>query len=60
MVLAHCLTDDFTDRQSGRERGERILEDNLHLHAELIQLVLRNVVDFFAVEQHLSGGLAAV
>ena len=60
MVLANRLADNLADRQSGRERGERILEDNLHLHAELIQLVLRNVVDFFTVEQHLSGGLAAV
>ena len=60
IVLTDRLTDDFADRQSRREGGERILEDDLHLHAQVVQFVLRNIVDLFSVEQHLSRSLSAV
>ena len=60
IVLTDRLADDFADRQSRGEGGERILEDNLHLHAQVVQFVLRNIVDLFSVEQHLSRSLSAV
>ena len=60
VVLAHSLADDLADGQTGRQAGERVLEDDLHLGAQCARSSLAvQVVDFFAVEQHLAAGLIA-
>ena len=59
LVLADRFADDLADREPGRERRERILEDDLHLGPEGTQFFTGKIVDFAAVEQHLSAGLFA-
>ena len=45
------LLDDLADRHARIERGERILEDDLHARSERPHLVTRPGVDRFAVEE---------
>ena len=60
VVLTHGLADDLADRHTRRQRGERILEDDLHLRAQGAHLLGGEVVDLLAVEEHLTGGLGVV
>ena len=54
LMLLHRFSDDFSDRKSGGERGERILEDDLHLGTHLIHLILRNIVNFSSIKENLT------
>ena len=56
-VFPHRLTDDLTYRQSRRQAGKGILEDDLHLRPHGPHLFVGKVVDLFAVKQHLPAGL---
>ena len=56
-MLLHRFSDDFSDRKSWRERGERILKDDLHLGTHLIHLILRNIVNLSSVKENLSCSL---
>ena len=60
VVLAHGLADDLADRHTRGERGERVLEDDLHLRAQGAQLLVGEVVDLLPVEEHLTAGLGIV
>ena len=54
MMLFDRFADDFSHRKPWRKGGKGILENNLHLDPQLIQLILRNVVNLFPVKQNLS------
>ena len=59
VMLAHRLADDLTHGQAGRQAGERVLEDDLHLGTQRGHLLVVQVVDLLAVEQDLAVGLVA-
>ena len=59
LMLAHRLSDDLADREPGRERGEGILEDDLHLGTEVAHFLAGEIVDLLPVEEHLTAGLFA-
>ena len=58
-VLADGLTDDLAHGHTGLQRGEGVLEDDLHLGAHVAHLLGVEVIDLLAVEQHLAVGLFA-
>ena len=60
VVLTHGLTDDLADRHTRGKRGERVLEDDLHLRAQGAHLLRGEVVDLLTVEEDLTGGLRVV
>ena len=60
VVLTHGLADDLADRHTRGERGERILEDDLHLRAQGAHLLGGEVVDLLTVEEDLTGGLGVI
>ena len=60
VVLTHGLTDDLADRHTRGERGERVLEDDLHLRAQGAQFLVGEVIDLLSVEEHLTAGLGVI
>ena len=58
-MLAHGLADDLGDGKARGQAGERVLEDDLHLGAQVTQLLLGEVVDLLAVEEHVAACLVA-
>ena len=56
-VLTHRLTDDLAHGHTGLQRGEGILEDDLHLRAHIPHFLVGEGVHVLAVEQHLTAGL---
>ena len=60
IMFPHGFADDFTDRQTRRQAGERVLEDNLHFGTHSAHLFRRQVVHFLTVKQHLATGLFAI
>ena len=60
VMLAHGFSDDLADRHTRGKRGERILEDDLHLGAQRAQILMGEIVDLLPVEKDLTGSLAVV
>ena len=58
-VLTDGLADDLAHGHTGLQRGEGVLEDDLHLGAHVAHLLGVKVIDLLAVEQHLAAGLFA-
>ena len=60
VVLADGLADYLADGETRRERGERVLEDDLHLRTHGVELARGQVIDLLAVEEDLTGGLVGI
>ena len=58
-VLTHCLADDLAHGHTGLQRGEGILEDDLHLRAHIPHFLVREGIHVLTVKQHLTAGLFA-
>ena len=56
-VLTHRLTDDLAHGHTGLQRGEGILEDDLHLRAHIPHFLVGEGVHILAVEQYLTASL---
>ena len=56
MVLDQRLGDKLIDRHAGIQGGVRVLEDHLHLLADLLELALGALYDILAVKMYLAGG----
>ena len=59
VVLAHGLADDLADRHARAQRAKRVLEDDLHLRAQIVHLLVVEVIDLLALKEHLTAGLLA-
>ena len=53
-VLTHCLADDLAHGHTGLQRGEGILEDDLHLRAHIPHFLVREGIHVLTVKQHLT------
>ena len=58
-MLADSLADDLAHGHTGLQRGEGVLEDDLHLGAHVAHFLGTEVIDLLTVEQHLAAGLFA-
>ena len=60
VVFPYGFADDFPYRQTGRQAGKRVLEDNLHFGTHGAQLFRSQVKHFLAVKQHLATGFVGI
>ena len=59
IVFSDGFADDLADRHTRGQRGERILEDDLHLGTHIMHFLVGQIIDFLPVEQHIARRLIA-